>query len=392
MNKNIYYGLLGLLSLPSVEALDFRGKLALEGTAFYKDGFSADQENFYGAVEFSPDVYKEWDNDLSLTFNPFMRLDQHDDERSHFDLRDLSLLKVNGDYEFKLGLSSVFWGVTEFNHLVDVINQTDFVENIDGEDKLGQPMLHLTAIKDYGTFEFFYLPAFRERTFAGKEGRLRMPLVVDTDAVTYESGAEEFHSDFAFRWSHNWEAYDFALSYFKGTSRDPDLRFSAANPSVLTPHYYQMDQIGFEFQAIFGDWAFKMENIYRDSDIGFGHATTGGFEYTRVGVLESEIDLGWLMEVINVKNPSVVNQTFTRTLFLGQRWIFNDVQSSEILAGYSSDSDMDTQVFLVEASRRINDHLKLTLESRFFVSAPHTSIFNALQDDDYSRLELAWYF
>ena len=46
----------------------------------------------------------------------------------------------------RLGLRKVYWGVTESQHLVDVINQTEGVENLDGEDKLGQPMLNLALI------------------------------------------------------------------------------------------------------------------------------------------------------------------------------------------------------------------------------------------------------
>ena len=50
------------------------------------------------------------------------------------------------------GVRRVFWGVAESNHLVDVINQTDAIENPDQEDKLGQPMLNLAYV------EYFCLP------------------------------------------------------------------------------------------------------------------------------------------------------------------------------------------------------------------------------------------
>ena len=39
---------------------------------------------------------------------------------------------------------SYFWPQTESAHLVDVINQTDFLEGLDREKKLGQP--HGTAL------------------------------------------------------------------------------------------------------------------------------------------------------------------------------------------------------------------------------------------------------
>ena len=75
----------------------------------------------------------------------------------------------------------------ESRHRVDYINQTDGVEDVDGEDKLGQPMLNLGLQRDWGDLNFFYLPYFRERTFPGTKGRLRAPLVVDTDRARYEA-------------------------------------------------------------------------------------------------------------------------------------------------------------------------------------------------------------
>jgi hypothetical protein len=51
---------------------------------------------------------------------------------------------------------------------VDIINQTDLVENIDGEDKLGQPMVHFSYFGDWGVVDFFLLPYLRERTYPGK--------------------------------------------------------------------------------------------------------------------------------------------------------------------------------------------------------------------------------
>ena len=54
----------------------------------------------------------------------------------------------------------MFWGVTESVHLVDIINQTDFAGDIDGEDKLGQTMLSLMLQRDWGEITAFVLPAF----------------------------------------------------------------------------------------------------------------------------------------------------------------------------------------------------------------------------------------
>ena len=148
-----------------------------------------DGTNFSVAVE--AEYFHDWDNGRqSFIFTPFFRVDQHDSERTHADIRELAWVKAADDWELRVGIRKVFWGVTEFQHLVDIINQTDQVENTDDEDALGQPMVNFALIRDWGTLDFFVLPGFRERTFAGREGRPNGALVVDTDNAQYESGAE----------------------------------------------------------------------------------------------------------------------------------------------------------------------------------------------------------
>ena len=92
----------------------------------------------------------------------------------------MNWLKVFDESELRVGLRKVFWGVTESQHLVDIINQTDLVESLDGEEKLGQPMINYALINDWGTLDLYLLPYFRERTFSGINGRLRSSLYVDT--------------------------------------------------------------------------------------------------------------------------------------------------------------------------------------------------------------------
>ena len=72
----------------------------------------------------------------NLTFTPFFRLDSSDGERTHLDIRELLWQSYGDTWEVRAGLGKVFWGVTESQYLVDVINQTDLVESPDGEDRL----------------------------------------------------------------------------------------------------------------------------------------------------------------------------------------------------------------------------------------------------------------
>ena len=230
-------GLLNLLPASS-RGGELSGYLAIESRIFPRTPLTAEQHKGNLSLSFQPEFYHEWaGGDQSLLFVPFLRLDQHDQERTHFDIRELFWQNIGESWELRIGLRKVFWGVTESQHLVDIINQTDLVENPDSEDKLGQPMVNFSWIHNWGTLDFFVLPGFRERTFPGSRGRLRFPLRADTDQAVYESGAEDRHIDWAVRWFHTIGDWDIGVSHFYGTSREPLswcgwIRKSSVDPSV----------------------------------------------------------------------------------------------------------------------------------------------------------------
>jgi len=83
----------------------------------------------------------QWDIRGNVTAEaPFVRIDEHDAERSHVDLREFLYTHVGDTWEIRAGLGKVFFGVAESNNPVDIINQRDSVENITTDAKLGQPI------------------------------------------------------------------------------------------------------------------------------------------------------------------------------------------------------------------------------------------------------------
>ena len=382
--------------------------LGLQTRSYFQRGL-AGQSRFQPSLSLRLDQHRTWDDERqSFTFSPFLRLDAEDDERTHFDLREMFWTRVGPDWELHAGFKQVFWGQTEFLHLVDIVNQTDLVENIDGEDKLGQPMVQLSLIRDWGILDFFVLTGFRERTFPGQDGRLRPVVPVDVDDPLYESGAGQARIDGAVRWSHHWGPLNFGVYHFSGTSRDPVFVPQQGDDGdlVLRPLYRVIDQTGFDGQAIFGDWAFKLETITRSGDGDRYVAATGGFERTLVGVLGSRSDLGIILEYMyDERGDAAHNTLFERDLALGARWSLNDMADSQALLGIIRDVDTDEYVYSLEASRRLGLSWTLLLEARIFggagapegqapleqlLSSPFKSA--ALQRDDYLQLELTRYF
>jgi hypothetical protein len=302
---------------------------------------------------------------------------------------------VGSPWELRVGIGKVFWGVTEFVHLVDIINQTDLVENIDGEDKLGQPMVHFSYPGDWGVLDFFLLPYFRERTYPGKEGRLRLPVKVDADNPEYESGAEENHLDLALRYSQTFGWGDMGIYYFRGTSREPILSPALNNKGkpVLRPFYDQIDQVGLDLQLVSGNWLWKLESLYRDGTDDSFWAATGGFEYTFVSIADTMIDLGFITEYAYDDREADATTPFQNDLLFGLRLGVNDAASTELLTGISFDLDHSGSVLRIEASRRLTDNLKLFLEAwSFFDLEESQTYLYSIRDDDFARLQLFYYF
>ncbi len=157
-----------------VEAVEVSGRVDIEPRVVLHSPEHSFQNHHGISLAIEPEFYFLFQNDRqSLVFTPFLRVDSADGRRSHFDLRELTYQWVFDDLELRAGIGRVFWGVTESYSLVDVINQTDMIEDVDLKEKLGQPMVNLTLIRDWGALDFFAMPGFRERTYPGRTGRLR---------------------------------------------------------------------------------------------------------------------------------------------------------------------------------------------------------------------------
>ncbi len=385
---------LGLLLAAGSTAAEFSGNVALEAQLFSETAQFDDQFDENLTASFKPKWDGEWnDGDDLWSIELFFRADNKDAGREKADIREALWLRIDGDNEWRVGINTMFWGVVESRHLVDVINQIDLVEGIDGEEKLGQPMLHLKNYQDWGVIDFLILPYFRERTFPEAEGRLRGPLVVDTDRAQYESSDEENHVDYALRFSQTYGDLDLGLHYFDGTNRDPVfLPGTDRGEPVLIPFYEQMQQFGVDAQLIYADWIYRLEYIRREADSNDYDAYVAGFEYTFYGIFESPTDLGLLLEYAYDGRSKDEADFLDNDVFLGTRFAFNDAQSSEILAGFFIDADNQSRSFRVEGTRRFGDSWKGTLELQTFSDIDSEDRLVAFEKDDFVLVEMAYYF
>jgi hypothetical protein len=388
--------LASIILCDDVIASEWSGYAGLEFRGFTESAQESRQDHSTNlSFVFEPEYYHTWDNgDQSIAFVPFVRLDENDNERTHFDIRELTYLKVAENWELRLGVRKVFWGVTEFQHLVDVINQTDLVENLDTEDKLGQPMFNLALINDWGTVDLFVMPYFRELYFPGTSSRLRTIPHIDQSRSQFESSAKEKHVDFAARYSHYFGDWDIGVSHFYGTSRDPRLLLSTDNSgnSVFVPFYDIINQTSLDLQATKGNMLWKLEALHRSGQATTYNAIAAGFEYTFVGIMDSAIDLGVLSEYHYDDRGESATTTFEDDIAVGARLAFNDVQSTEALVGLVWDRNTGGKFINIEASRRISDSFLLEAQGRFFTNQKSSDPAFAFTKDDYIELFLTYNF
>ena len=381
-----------VINLAKAEEINFSSSLGLELRGFIQNPVSSVQASgVIPSVFYEPEIkWRSDDRAQRFSFVGFSRYDNQDSDRTHSDLRELYWSYNHQNWTTTIGINKVFWGVTESSHLIDVINQTDLVEDIDQEDKLGQPMIHFSNQKDWGKLDFFILPYFRERTFSGLDGRFSFGLAVDDNSI-YQSSSKKRHVDYAFRYSHYFGDVDLGLYIFDGTNREPRLSPSS-NFSKLIATYDQMTQIGIDLQYTREAWLWKLESLYRETKIDDFVAVVAGFEYTFFQI-KGVADLGLLMEYqYDGRNDLSAPTSADNDLFLATRLAFNDSQDTSILAGVVIDIENNSTFVNIEAQRRLAQNLSAELRIRVLTNVEPTDSIFAFANDDYVQLSLNWFF
>lgn len=344
------------------------------------------------SLALQPEFRAEWNGgrDRAL-IRPFLRLDADDAERTHADLREAYWLRDQGSWEVLTGFGRVFWGVTESRHLVDIVNQTDLVEHLDEEAKLGQPMVNLTLFQSFGTVGLFVLPGFRERTFPGRRARFRGALPVATDEPVFESPARQGRIDFAARWSNTFDAWDVGATLFHGTGREPRLvrSLDSGGAPVLVPHYDIISQAGLDIQYTRENWLWKLEALARRGNAKRFAAMVAGFEYTMFGLF-GPMDLSILAEYLRDDRGVAAPATSADDdLFGGLRLTFNDAASTTALIGATVDRKSGATVLRFEAQHRLSDTWSLSVEAWGFTGIPASdSALAGIRRDDFVQVRL----
>ena len=309
-------------------------------------------------------------------------------------------------WEVTVGIDTVFWGKTEAARIVDIINQTDVLEDLDDEDSLGQPMIRVGRQFDFGTVQAFYLPYFRKRQFPGDGGRLRAGLPIEESAERIDAKGGRFAPSFALRYDGVFGGADVGLSAFHGVSRDPGFdpiivqsSLPGAQPQVigLAPFYDRITQFGFDGQYTDDATLYKAEAIFRTGQTNLNGnerdyvAASGGIEHTLYQVFDNA-DLGLIAEYAWDSRGRDATSTFNNDVILGARLALNDEADTSFLLTSAIDHRDEVATFRLEAQRRGPDGLMVGMEGTVFVNGDDDPLGSDLQDDSFVRFKLTYFW
>ena len=389
------------------QTFESSGTVSIQTRWYPRSPAFADQESHASGFVAEPSFYTETESGTRFTITPFVRYDSADSRRTHADLREAYMLTY-GDWgenfwELRLGVDRVFWGVAELHNLVDIVNQFDLIEHPREEAKLGQPMAYLTVGGDWGVAELLALPYHRQRTFAGPSGRLRPGRFIFEDAQ-YESTDEESHLDLAVRYSNSVGLFDFGLSAFSGTNREPFF-VPAVMPGVLPdantpliPYYEQIRQVGLDAQLTAGSWLYKLEAIHRRGarnllalEEDYRAVILGG-ERTFYSVFDTVTDLTLVAEWHDDSRGRWATNVWADDLFVAVHLALNDVPGTEIAAGLLGDVSRNYRALSVEMRRRLSDRWSMRLEVIANVKVDPEDITWDARRDSFLALDINYNF
>ena len=230
-------------------------------------------------------------------------------------------------------------------------------------------------------------------------------MLVAHEDVEYESGARQWHIDFASRYSHSFGPLDLGASVFDGTSREPFLRpgIHRSGEPVLLQYYAQILQLGLDAQLTLGSWLLKTEAIQRAGALNLVgveqayFATVLGGEYTFYGVAGAGADVTLLGEWSYdsrgpTATPSRSPNTLENDVFAAARIAFNDVKSTELTTSVLADVRRATRALAFEFGRRISNAWSLRAEAVALLQVDPADLHYEMRRDSFIDMSLTYNF
>jgi hypothetical protein len=371
----------------------YKGHIGVEGEYFSHDMPNKRDDAFALRGEFEGKTALE-NGEFKLKAKVIYDKDDHN--RRYLEFEELYYRHDFEEWELLAGRNVLFWGALEVYNLVDVFNTKDTLDDpFDYDKKLG--VWNISITRFFENFEVSLLVRLKEedQKFQESESVYNfLPLDYDSHLkkeyhnrpsvfVKYSGSGEEVQVDYGVMFEAGYDD----LRYFS---------YDLKRAKLYQNAYWVNKLMGYT-TYVKGDTIYKAEGAYAISDdvkVSDYLYVGAGVEYTLYGLWEKK-DLGLLAEYYGYDRLNDTKLTsealgvlFQNDLYVGFRLSFNDVASSEILAGVDMDLDNHEKLYLLKYDTRLWEHYKVELQYQH-LSPANGSFFEKL---DHVKLFAAYYF
>ncbi|ANG61605.1 hypothetical protein A8C75_03355 [Marinobacterium aestuarii] len=324
--------------------------------------------------------------DADLKLRLFGSWDAEDESRRYADIRQASAQWRHDRLSFSAGVGTFFWGVSESINVVNVLNQADLRQAVDGKDKLGQTFASMSLRFDTGELSLYYLPTFREREFSQRPS-FGLPV---SDHAQFESS--DHGGELALRSQLYLGDLEVGLGYFKGTRRAP-LLISSGSARELTPWYIETENLLLDALYLVDDTILKLEaKTGRERGQGFFSANIG-LEVPVYSLPDGLQDLSLIAEYLIDDRDEQAESLGQNDLFIGLKSTFGDIGNSQFRGLVSYDFDSHANYLDLSLNHRLNDYVRIETRALLFLNAtPEDSWLYPVRDEDFIEIKLHYSF
>ena len=382
------------LSYPAAAQPEFehRGEISAEISWYPRKPAYRGQKDSFLHLEARPEIFVYGDS-IEAQIQP--RISGGTAGGGLVDFREANITGRAGEMDYLIGNTVLFWGQVESYNPVDIVNAKDFSRGLLRSEKRGAPMAKLSWPVGPGQLDLLAVD-FVENVYPDTSLRERPALKVTGNRPGFSNGADSDDIATAARWSGYFGDVDLGLSWFRGTGHAPRLVPQA--DGTLKPDYSRITQTGLDIQYLRGDTALKGEAIHRRGQYdrlgsvrGYS-AWIAGVEHNLYDVDGDGRDLVVIAEYARDSRHGKAHSGFQNDLTLGGRWVWNDVEDTELLALVSRDLDNDAQTMTLTFDRRLTDSLTFEASARWVERLDRDPNSVALARDDAVIAKLTYGF
>ena len=343
--------------------VEHRAEITAEASWYPRGAAHAGQEDSFLHVEAKPELVVYGDRAEAI-LQP--RISGGTGGDGMVDFREANVTTRIGDADLLVGSTILFWGKVEGYNPVDIVNSLDYSRGLMRSEKRGAPMVRLSWPVGPGQLDLLAID-FVENAYPALSARER-PGPRISDSSSYSGGAGRNDIARAVRWSGYFGDVDLGVSWFRGTGHAPRLLPQA--DGTLKPDYSRITQLGLDIQYLRGDTALKAEIIRRKGQYDRLGAASNynagviGIERSLYGIAGSDRDLVLIGEYARDSRRGLSHSGFQNDLTIGARWVWNDVEDTEVLGLLTRDLDNAAQTLTVSIDRRLTDTVSFEASAR----------------------------